>query len=327
MTPQAQARFSELLNGYRHTALLYVAARLRLAETISAGLCDYRELARHLSVHEDALYRVLRGLAAMKILAEESDGRFLLTELGCELLGASGQAILAGEEYLPAWGSLLHSVRTGGNAFEHAFGMTAWEHRRQNAELGGIFDAMLFPETALLAYGLAEAYDFSGAREVMDVGGGTGGLLHTLLQLHPHLRGALFDLPHVVERSVPLLERVRILAGDFFVEVPAGADVYVLKSVLHDWDDAACVRILQNCRRAMMPENRLLIIERALPRRASDDPATIMLDLHMLAVPGGRERFAEEYQRLALQAGLEAMGQFAFAFPSSFRILVFQPRT
>jgi hypothetical protein len=326
---RTQEKLSELIGGYRSTALLHVAATLGLADLIASGVSEAGPLARRLSVPEEPLHRLLRGLAALEILREEAPRRFALTELGAAMRGGAAgsfreQAIIAGEEYLAAWGGLLHTVQTSETAFAHVFGMSAWDHRQQNPVLGAAFDAALSGQTAALGRAIAEAYDFSRARVVMDIGGGAGGLLHALLARHPALEGVLFDRPHVVARCVPFAGRLRTVGGDFFAQVPAGADLYVLKSVLHDWDDAACRTILGHCRRAMQPEDRLLIIERALPQRVTDDPETIMLDVHMLAVPGGRERFPQEYQRLAEEAGLDACGVLVFA--TSFRILEFQAR-
>jgi hypothetical protein len=307
-------RLRHLLDGYRHTTLLYATAKLGLPDLLLSGPQPLSQLAQRLSLNENLLERLLRGLIVLGIVHEESDRRFSVTELGAELRSQAPSslreaAIIAGEEYLPAWGCLLHTLRTGETAFEHVFGMSPWEHRRQNPELGHAFNTWLRNETASTAEAILQAGDFTGARVVADLGGGQGGLLFAILRAHPHLHGILFDLPHVVDQAGPTLQeagigdRCRTQGGDFFAAIPVAADVYLLKSVLHDWEDESCRLILHHCRKAMPPGARLLLIERLLPDHPEDDPAVIMLDLHMLAVLGGRERSAAQYRMLAEETG------------------------
>ena len=331
----AAKELNQLIQGYRGTVLLYVAAKLQLADRFTAGgAIGSAGLARDCSVNEDALHRVLRGLAAMEILREEQDGRFALTERGAGLLSSSPdscgeQALLAGEEYLPSWGALLHTVTTGQTAFDHVFGMSPWQHRSQTPELGAAFDSILFAQTASLSEALLESYDFGGARQIADIGGGQGGFVSAILARQGASEGVLFDLPQVVAQAkvrlgaMPFGNRLQIVEGDFFAGIPAGSDLYVLKSVLHDWNDERCLTILRHCRRAMTSADRLLIIERPLPERAVDDPETIMLDIHMLAVLGGKERSVADYHRLARKAGLEP-GEL-FSTSTTFKIMEFAP--
>jgi SAM-dependent methyltransferase len=315
MTDPTYQRLRVLIDGYQYSALIHVAARLGLAEQLAGKSATACELAGRLQVDTSALTRLLRGLVLLDVVREEADDHFALTETGQALRpGQPGSlhesAVIAGAEYLPAWGQLLHSVRTGETAFNQVFGQTPWEHRAAHPELDAAFNGWLREQTGGFAAAVTTVCDFSRAGRIMDVGGGLGGLLTAILTANPHLSGVLFDQPHVTSTAqawiadAGLADRCDTVGGDFFDTIPPGADVYLLKSVLHDWDDFQAETLLRTCRQAMRPGARLLLIERLLPRRAGDDPTAIMLDLHMLAVPGGRERDAEAYRRIAAAAGL-----------------------
>lgn len=305
----------DLLAGYRSTALLSVAAKLGVADLLQSGPRSSAELARSLGAHADSLHRVLRGLVALGVCAEEPDGRFSLTDLGAGLRTDSdrslrSQAIVAGEEYLAAWGGLLHTVRTGETAFVHVFNMSPWEHRRRDPELSARFDADLNEETARAAENILAACDFSPFRVVCDVGGGRGALLAALLRVHLCVSGILYEQPHVLPAARSYLEEAEVLSrctlvgGSFFNHVPDGADAYILKSVIHDWDDARSVVILRNCAGALNRGGRVLLVERLLPERVERDRDTVLMDVHMLAVTGGRERSEEDFRALLVRAGL-----------------------
>jgi hypothetical protein len=310
-----QERLTELIDGYRSTALLYVAAKLGIADLLSFEPVSVVHLAAGLGVNADAFSRYMRALASTGVVRTDDHENFALTSLGSALGSAApgsakARAILAGDEFLPAWRALLNAIQTGEGQFQRIFGMSAWEHRQANPELGASFNSWLCEQTAEAADSISRSYDFESAREIADVGGGHGGLLSMLLLAHPHLQGVLVDLPHVVAAAHHTLEefgltdRCRVYGGDFFKAVPAGSDIYLLKSVLHDWGDACCQQILSLCRQAMKPSSRLLIIERTLGN-GREDPETILLDLHMLVMFGGRERSAGEYAKLAAAADLE----------------------
>lgn len=311
-----QERLGELIDGYRSTALLYVAAKLGIADLLSSKRANANQLATDLRVNANALERFLRALAMIGIVRTDDDGNFALTPLGSAFrAGAPGSAkacaILAGDEFFPTWGALLDAVRSGEAQFQRIFGLSAWEHRQANPELSALFNSGLHEQTAQVADSILRAYDFEGAREIADVGGGHGGLLSGLLLAHPHLHGVLIDSSHVVAEArsalekAGLIDRCRIHDADFFKAVPAGSDIYLLKSVLHDWDDARCRQILSHCRKAMTPSSRLLIIERIKENGGEQDRATVMLDLHMLLMYGGRERSRGEYTKLAAATDLE----------------------
>lgn len=303
-----------LLNGYRNTALLYVAAKLGLADLLADGPRSSAELARCVGAHAPSLHRILRRLVTLGVCSEKHDGRFGLTALGTWLrVGTPGSlhglAILCGEERVGAWGGLLHSTMTGETAFNHVFGMSQWEHRQQHPELNEHFNAELRQGTARAIGPILAAYDFSSFRTIADVGGGQGALLAAILKAHPSVTGILFDQPHVVAGARSYLEaagvaaRCQVVAGSFFDRMPDGADAHVLKSVIHDWDDEQSLAILGNCHRALKKQGKLLLVERVMPARAPHDPDAILVDVQMLALTGGRERSKVEYRALFAAAG------------------------
>jgi hypothetical protein len=217
--------------------------------------------------------------------------------------------MLAGQPYVQrAWEGLLHSLRTGETAFRHVHGMDVWDYRTRHPEQGAVFDRAMSGISPRVAEAVVETCDFGRFCRVVDVGGGEGVLLAHILGAHPAMGGVLFDLPHVVVGAAPVLnaagvgERCEVVAGDFFRGVPEGGDGYVLKGVLHDWDDAAAVAILRACHRAIAPGGAVMIIERlvAPPNEGAD---TKFSDLNMLVVPGGRERTQDEFEALLAAAG------------------------
>lgn len=304
-----------LLDGYRATALLYVAAKLKIADHLQEARSG-DELSRALDANPLALQRFLRGMVALGVCSENSPGVFQITSMGQRLRSDSdgpeySLAILNGEEYAAAWNQLLHSIKTGETAFDHVFGESPWQHRQKNPELNRRFNEWLEQGAAATGRALLKAYDFSSHQTVADLGGGQGALLSTILQAQPALQGILFDQPHVVSgarepmESAGVASRCRMVPGDFFKAVPPEADAYILKSILHDWDDSACAVILQNCRAVLKPGRPLLVVEKIMPANVLDRPSTVMGDLHMLAVTGGKERTANEYRKLFAAAGLE----------------------
>jgi hypothetical protein len=304
-----------MIIGYRVSQALYVAAKLGIADLLQEGPKSHEALATATGVHPDALYRVLRALASVGVFTEVEHGRFGLTPLAALLqTGVPGSlralAIVMGEE--PAWrpwGELLYSVHTGLPAFEHVFGMPLFAYLPQHPDVAHTYHAAMTEGTALTAQAVVAAYDFSGIRMVVDVGGGQGALIAAILKAHPHMHGMLFDLPQVIPgakrvmETETLAERCALIGGDFFAAVPSGADAYILKWILHDWDDARAVTILTNCRQAMPEQGKLLVVESVIP--AGNVPSLgKFADLHMLVRLGGRERTEAEYRTLFAVAGL-----------------------
>jgi hypothetical protein len=211
--------------------------------------------------------------------------------------------------YWTGWDHLLDSVRTGEPAFSALFGMSPWEYREAHPDVDAIFNAAMSGLSAGVVEGVVEAYDFSGIDTLVDVGGGQGALLPAILTANPGLRGVLFDQPHVLQDAEALLaqagvaSRCRLVGGSFFDSIPAGADAYILKSIIHDWDDTAAVNILRSCRDAMAVDGRVLLVEHVIQAGNDPDPAKYM-DLNMLVMLGGRERTVDDFRTLLAGAGL-----------------------
>jgi O-methyltransferase/methyltransferase family protein len=293
-----------LVNGYQASQALHVAVRLGVPDRLADGPRAVEELA--VDADPDALRRLLRALAALGVLRED-DGRYALTDLGeglrSDVPGSlAGWAAFVGRPYhWSAWASLEHSVRTGENAFRAVHGTDVWAYRRAHPEEAEIFDRAMTSLTAQVDAAVAAAHDFGRYGTVVDVGGGHGGLLAALLARHPGVRGVVFDQPEVVAGLEPPAG-CTVVGGSFFEAVPPGGDAYVLKSVLHDWEDADAVRILRACHAAGAPV--VLVVERDL----AANPRAALSDLNMLVSPGGRERTLAEYAALLEAGGFRLVG-------------------
>lgn len=307
------ARLLGMINGYRSTCVVVTALRLGVIDRLGQAPADEDTLARDLGAHPTALHRFLRALRVLGIVERQADGAVALTATGRLLLpGRSAlrdRALLTAEEYLPAWAELGHSVLTGTPAFDHAHGLSAWDHRGRHPELNESFNRVMTEDHARGVPPLLVAHDFSSCRTVVDVGGGHGHLLADILARHRNCVGILFDQPHVVAGAAPVLaaagvaERCRVAAGSFFDRIPAGGGAYILQHILHDWDDERCRAILGNCRLVMEHTARLLVVEHVMPDEPDADAALVMLDLHMMAMLGGRERSHGEFAALLASAG------------------------
>jgi hypothetical protein len=306
----------EQIMGFRATQMIYVAAKLKLADHLAAGPRSPAELAVLVGAEPHALYRLLRALASLGIFSEDANGAFALTPQA-ELLRSDVQgslrsvALLYGEDWLwQAYGGLLHSVRNGDPAFVKTHGQPLYGYLHAHPRAAVQFNAAMGATSVQESLAILEAYDFSSAGSVIDIGGGHGALLAALLRAHPQLDGTLFDLPSVVSGAVHLLndagiaDRARRVAGDFFDEAPAGGNLYLMKSVLHNWDEVDARRILSTCRAAMKPEARLLVIERVVPD-GNEAAEAKLFDINMLVIAGGRERTQHEYRALLEQCGLQ----------------------
>jgi SAM-dependent methyltransferase len=309
----AEQVLNRMIVGAWPTQAIYVAAEIGIADLLAAGPVRVEELAGKLGVHARSLYRLLRALAGTGLFCEDEAGRFSLTPMG-ELLASDtpgskrSLARMAGAELYRSWGNLLSAVKTGSPAFDEVFGKSFFHYMDANSDRWRIYDEAMTgihdPETRPVL----DAYGFDSFRTVVDVGCGNGLALAATLDRHPGLQGVLFDLPSVVERARGKLngngasDRLRFVGGDFFDSVPLGCDLYLLRHVIHDWDDRDAVTILKNCREAMTPGGRVLVVETVIS--SGNEPCFgKWLDLMMLVV-GGRERTKEEYADLFSQAGL-----------------------
>ena len=317
-----------LIMGFRTTQLVHIAARLGIADLLEDGPRDVSALATAVGAHPRALYRLLRALASLGVFAEMPDGRFELTPLA-DLLRSDAPAsvrslaMLYGDEWVwSAYGQALHSVMTGLPAFEHAHGSTFFDYLQRHPEAAASFDRGMTAYSEQEGAAVLDAYDFSGASTIVDVGGGTGALLASILRAHPRTRGVLFEQPSVMDRARDLLvhagviDRCTLETGSFFERVPDGGDVYLLKSILHNWDDTRSVAILRTCRAVMPDRSRLLIIERVVPD--GNDPSEAKLfDINMLVMLGGLERTASEYRTILHDAGFDLIQTIETAAPVS----------
>ena len=306
----------QVIAGFWLSRCVYIAAKLGFADLLQDGSKTPAELAVLTGTHAPALYRVLRALASNGWLQEDSDGRFGMTALTAGLqTGAPGslRALATtelGEEHYPAWGNLLFSVRTGELAFDDVFGMPNWQYWAGHPEHADIFNRAMSEMTAIIEPAVLSICDFTGAKTIVDVGGGRGTLISSILRAYPDARGIVVDLPHVIEQGRQLIatnglqDRCELVGGDFFKQVPSGGDVYLLKWVIHDWDDAKATAILKNCHAAMPAHARLLLIEAPLPP-ANDPSLHKLMDVNMLVMTGGRERTEAEYRTLLDAAGFE----------------------
>ncbi len=314
--PPPHAQLIQMGTAYWGSQVLFVAAQLQIADRLAGGARASSELAAELGLNAAAFHRFLRTLAGMGLLTEVTSKTFALTLLGAALKkDAPGSAYasiltLAGPIGQRSWELLSYSLETGKPGLDKAFGQPLFEYLAERPH-----EASLFSETMVGFHGaeppaVAEAYDFSEFRSIVDVGGATGNMLAHILQRHPGPRGVLFDLPHVVADAPAFLaargvaERVSIEPGSFFERVPAGHDAYILSHIIHDWDPAQCQTILGHCRKAIDPKGRLLIVEMVLPEGDTPHPGK-MLDMMMLVGPGGQERTPSEYAELFGNSGFK----------------------
>jgi len=331
-----------MITAYMTSQVIYVAARLGIAELLQDGARSGDELARATGTHAPSLRRLLRGLAAVGVVDEIEPGRFELTSFGALLRpGVPGSVrnlalLFVDEPVWRAWGSLLHSVRTGETAFDHVFGMGTFDYFARHPEAAAIFNEAMTEGTRWAAPAVIAAYDFSRFQTIVDIGGGNGTLLAAILAANPGLRGTVFDLAMGVAGARSHLEaagvadRRQVVEGDFFVQpLPSGADAYLLKSVIHDWDDERSIAILENCRRAMPAHGKLLLVEPVLPasvERSEAHQRMVMSDLNMLAVAGGRERTEDEFGALLKSAGFRLTAVVPAGAPSIYSVIEGVPK-
>jgi hypothetical protein len=305
----------DLITGKWRAQAVCVAAELGLADILKDGPRSSEEIAGIANVSEDAAYRLLRALASLGLFSSLPGRRFALMPLGGYLRSdvpgsLRGFARFAGHEITwRPWGQLAYTVRTGTPAFEHLFGMHAFDYCAQHPDVAAIINDAMTAATTTSAAAIVAAYEFSQIGTLVDVGGGHGLLLASILKTDAEMRGILFELPYVVEGARTLLrregvaERCAVISGDFFDAVPEGGDVYILKGVIHDWDDERASHILRNCHRAMRPQAKLLLVEGVIT--SGDEPdAHKFGDLEMLVLtPYGKERTEAEFAELYSKAG------------------------
>jgi hypothetical protein len=308
-----------ILIGGLPSQAVYVAAQLGIADLLEDGPKGTEWLANEAGADPSALYRILRALASMGIFEERAGRVFQLTPMANLLRsGVDGSlrdlAVFMGADWhWQVWGKALYSARTGNSAWRTVHGQDVFDYFSTNQEPARIFNNAMTSLSTTVTKGVLEAYDFASIETLVDVAGGHGRFLTGILQANPGLRGILFDLPKVIAGAKEMVEqagvasRCELSSGDFFIAVPANADGYIMKSIIHDWDDDRALRILKNISSAMRADARVLLVEAVITEGNERDFGKL-LDLEMLVSPGGKERTAAEYKALLADAGLRMTG-------------------
>jgi DNA-binding HxlR family transcriptional regulator len=316
-SPMSAFRLLDLIQSHRVTAVIYVAAKLGIAELLRDGPKSLDALAKATGADQHALGRLLTGLSTVGLCARADDEQYSLTETGMALDGAADRsvkswAIFEGEMLSKSWNGLLETIMTGKTTAQLLGLSNSFELMARTPENVRIFNAAMADLTRLVTPDILSAYDFGHISHLMDVGGGSGELIGAVANRYPRLRGTVLDLPRCAAiakdhfKHMGVSDRASFLAGDFFETVPAIADAIILKSVIHDWDDARSGVILKNCRHALPGHGTLLLVERIMPAPLSvkdEDKSHAMSDLNMLRGPGGLERTEKEYRDLLNENG------------------------
>lgn len=314
-TAPPEAILTRMITGSLGSQAVYVAAKLGIADLLIEGPKTVDELAQAAAVDAPSLYRVLRALSSFGVFIELNNRAFGLTPTA-ELLRSDSPrslrdlAIFMGEDWhWRVWGRTLYSVRTGKAAWAEVHGEEVFPYFAANPEAAKIFDRAMTSLSNLAIKAVVEAYDFSEIETLVDVAGGHGRLLTTILEANAGVKGVLFDQAHVLEGAKDseqinsLGARCELVSGDFFVSVPGGADGYIMKHIIHDWDDDRALMILNNIRTAMRDDGRVMLVESVITDSNEPDFGKL-LDIEMLVSPGGKERTAAEYKDLFARAGL-----------------------
>jgi len=311
--PPPHVGILEILNGAHVAGAVSCLAQLGIPDLLENGPKSAEELASQIGARPAALYRLMRATACVGALAEDSDGKFSQTPMSAVLCSEAqpslrGLAIMGGREWHGrGWSYLEYCVKTGKQAVDKIYGMPIFEFFSKNPEEAKIFDDAMMGLSAIDGPAVADAYDFDGIHTIVDVGGGSGLLLATLLEKNPHLTGTLYEMPHVLAGAKngalkPFMGRCSLTSGDMFSSVPAGADAYIMKHIIHDWPDDACIKILKSCRQGVNSGGKLLVVDCVIEPGNYFSPGKF-LDLQMLIFPGGRERTEAQFRQLLAAAG------------------------
>lgn len=310
-----EAIIMQMAMGFIVSQSLAVAARLRIADHLKDGGKTAEELAQLTATHEPSLYRLLRALTSVGVLHKDSEGRFSNTPLGDVLRSDHPQSMRAAlhmmgdPEHWNAHGNMQQSVKTGEIAFNYTFGMPVFPYFAQNPNAAKVFDESMTSFSAAVAEAVSSSYDFSEAGTIADIAGGRGILLAKVLQKNPQARGVLFEQEHVLEGNIlgeeDVAERTKLISGDFFQEIPVTADIYLMKFIIHDWNDEQSIGILQNLAKSAPQGAKVLLVETLVEEDDNAPSLSKIMDLNMLVMTGGKERTASEYAELFEKTGFK----------------------
>ncbi len=309
-------RLMQILFGFAASRAIGVIAELRIADLLKDGAKSAEELARQTGVHARSLYRVLRACASIGVFSEDNEKMFSLTPLAEPLLSDAPGSLRAFAEMITCdwqfqtWAELPYSVKTGKPSFDKVHGKSSFDYFWSNEKAGKVFNDAMTSNSAFSSVAVVNAYNFSSISKLVDVGGGHGFLLASILAKNSNLKGVLYDTPAIVAEAEKLLKehgvtsQCEIVGGDFFTSVPAGGDAYIMKHIIHDWNDEQCITLLSNCRKVMTDGGKVLVVEMVVPEGNEPSPAKF-LDLQMLQLLPGCERTEKEYKELFDKSGLK----------------------
>lgn len=312
-TPPAHVGILQLMNGAHVAGAVSCLAQLGIPDLVETAPQSAEELAKQIGADPQALYRLMRATASVGVLSEGPDGKFSQTPMSKVLRtdatpSLRAFAMMGGREWHGrGWSHLEYCVRTGKQALDHIYGAHVFEYLKQHPEEGQIFHDAMTAISTIDSPAVADAYNFDGIRSIVDIAGGHGLLLATILQRNPHLRGTLYEVPHVLEGAAngplkPVIDRCTLASGDMFSSVPAGADAYIMKHIIHDWPDGACIQLLKACRNGVNSGGKLLVVDCVIQPGNDFSPAKF-LDLQMLIFPSGCERTEKQFLDLLAAAG------------------------
>jgi O-methyltransferase/methyltransferase family protein len=321
------ARVMQVLMGVMNSAAVSAIARLGIPDHLHSGPKTVEELAHAVGAKPELLFRLMRATAGLGILTQTPDGRWEQTPMSDVLRSDATKTLrhfaclISDDWHVRALGSLDETVRTGEQATDRIYGMPVFAYFEKDQKSAENFNRAMTSFSTVEAPTITKAYDFSGIRSLTDVGGGHGLFLATILENHPDMNGTLFELPQVVHSLAggPLerfKNRVRVVAGDMFTSVPAGADAYIMKRIVHDWSDEQCGKILSSCRAGVTKGGKLLVVDSVVPADANYDPSKVM-DLMMMLFSGGKERTEKEFSALFAASGWRLNGTIPTASPLS----------
>jgi O-methyltransferase domain/Dimerisation domain len=326
-TPPAHVGMFQLLNGVFVAGTISCLAGLGIPDLVERGPKSAEELATELGADPRALYRLLRATASVGVLSEGPDGKFSETPLSAVLRSNANPSLRAfammhGREWHGlGWSQLEYCVRTGKPALDKIYGMPIFQFFEQRPEEAELFQQSMTDLSTIDGPAVAEAYSFEGIHSIVDVGGGHGLLLATILEKNPHLKGTLYDMTHVVAGAKdgplkPVMDRCTIESGNMFHSVPAGADAYIMKHIIHDWPDEVCITLLKACRKSVNAGGKLLVVDNVIQPGNDFSPGKF-LDIQMMIFPGGRERTEKQFRELFAAAGWKLRRVIPTAAPDS----------